>query len=316
MKVLVAGGAGFIGSHLCQALFEKGDEVICVDNLITGRKENIKEFINNPRFEFVSQDVIKEGNKVTMKQGNNVNFIYHLASPASPKQYQKYPIETLLANSVGTYHLLNLAKKTGAKFLFASSSEVYGEPKEHPQMEGYWGNVNPIGPRSCYDEGKRFGEAMVMAFIRKYGVDARIVRIFNTYGPKMEKNDGRVISNFVNQALSGKLMTVYGQGNQTRSFCYVTDIVKGLIKAMESENTKGQVFNLGNPDERSVLEIARLIKKMTKSWSKIVFTDLPEDDPSRRKPDIEKAKRILGWTPKVKLEQGLKETIRYLQSLL
>lgn len=310
-KVLVTGGAGFIGSHLCEALLRRRCEVLCVDNLITGNKKNIKELINNPRFEFIKYDIIKQGNKITTKQCNNVNFIYHLASPASPKKYQKYPIETLLANSLGTYNMLNLAKETGAKFLYASSSEVYGQPKEHPQRETYWGNVNPTGLRSCYDESKRFGEATTMTFVRNCGVDARIVRIFNTYGPRMEKDDGRVISNFINQAITGHPITVYGDGRQTRSFCFIADMVDGLIKAMGEENTSGEIFNLGNPDERQVIEIAKIIKAMTRSSSRITFTDLPEDDPTRRKPDIRKAEKILGWSPKVKLEQGLEKTIKY-----
>lgn len=315
-KVLVTGGAGFIGSHLCEALLKRGCRVICLDNLITGRRENIEEFLDDSGFKFIECDVIKPFDHEIMKQFNNLNFIYHLASPASPKKYQKYPIETLLVNSLGTHNMLKLAKKTGAKFLFASSSEVYGDPNEHPQKESYWGNVNPIGPRSCYDEAKRFGEAITMAFIRKYKVDAQIVRIFNTYGSRMEKDDGRVISNFITQALKGEPITVYGDGSQTRSFCFISDMIEGLVLALEKKNTKGEVFNLGNPDERKVLEIAQLIKKMSKSNSEIVFTSLPQDDPSRRKPDIEKATKILGWTPIVKLEQGLKETIKYFSSIL
>jgi len=314
-KALVTGGAGFIGSHLCKALLTKGYEVVCVDNLITGNKENIKKFLNNPRFSFIEQDVIKKLKTDIEYQISNIKHIYHLASPASPKKYQKYPIETLLVNSVGTYNMLELAKEKGVKFLYASTSEVYGDPKEHPQKESYWGNVNPIGIRSCYDEAKRFGEAITMSFIRKHKVDVRIARIFNTYGPKMEKDDGRVISNFVNQAIRNKPITVYGNGSQTRSFCFVSDMVEGLIKSMESSNTKGGVFNLGNPDEREILETAKLIKKMTKSSSEIIFFPLPEDDPSRRKPDIRKAEEILGWTPKVKLEQGLGETIKHFRLL-
>ena len=289
--------------------------MICVDNLLTGNRRNIEEFLDNPRFKFVEQDVIEKLKTDIKYQISNIKYIYHLASPASPEKYQKHPIKTLLVNSVGTYNLLKLARETGAKFLYASTSEVYGDPREHPQKESYWGNVNPIGIRSCYDEAKRFGEAITMAYIRKHKIDARIVRIFNTYGPKMEKDDGRVVSNFVNQALRKQSMTVYGNGSQTRSFCFVSDMVDGLIKTMESNNTKGEVFNLGNPDERKVLEIAKLIKKMTKSSSEIIFTDLPEDDPVRRKPDLAKAKKVLGWKPEVNLDQGLKETIEYFRSL-
>ena len=315
-KVLVTGGAGFIGSHLCEALLNKGCEVICMDNLLTGSKNNIRSFLNNPRFKFIKHDVIKPYNHITIQPYNHLNFIYHLASPASPEKYQKYPVKTLLVNSVGTYNLLELARETKTKFLFASTSEIYGDPQEHPQKESYWGNVNPIGIRSCYDEAKRFGEAMTMNFVRKYEVNARIVRIFNTYGSRMEKDDGRVISNFVNQTIRDKPITVYGNGSQTRSFCFISDMVKGLIKAMETNNTSNEVFNLGNPDERKILEIAQLIKKMTESSSEIVFKKLPEDDPTRRRPDIEKAKKILNWTPKIDLEQGLKETIDYFCSII
>ena len=316
MKVLVTGGAGFIGSHLCEALLNKGYEVVCMDNLLTGSRKNIERFLNNPRFKFIKHDVIKPYNHVTIQPYNNLNFIYHLASPASPKKYQKHPIKTLLVNSVGTHNLLELAKETKARFLFASTSEVYGDPKEHPQKESYWGNVNPVGIRSCYDEAKRFGEAVTMAFVRKYDINARIVRIFNTYGPKTREDDGRMIPNFINQAIRNKPITVYGNGAQTRSFCFVSDMVKGLIKAIESENTKGEVFNLGNPDERKILEIAQLVKKMTESSSEIVFKRLPEDDPTKRRPDIAKAKKILNWTPKIDLEQGLKETIKYFRSIV
>lgn len=317
--ILVAGGAGFIGSHLCKRLLNDGNKVICVDDLITGEKENLKELETDSRFKFIKHDIIEDITSLRDSL-NTIDAIFHLASPASPnrkskRSYINYPIETLLVNSMGTYNLLELAKKMSASFLFASSSEVYGEPKVSPQNEEYFGNVNPNGVRSVYDEGKRFGEAMTMAYVRKFGVDARIVRIFNTYGPKMQVDDGRVVSNFINQVIKNEKVTVYGDGKQTRSFCYIDDLVEGLIRAMFTEKTKGQVVNIGNPDERTILELATMIKDITDSSSEIVFEELPEDDPKIRKPDIAKAKRILGWEPKVKLEDGLKKTIEYFRSL-
>ena len=315
MKCLVAGGAGFIGSHLCEVLLDRGNEVFCVDNFITGSRKNIEHFGKNPLFHLIEWDVIKPFDKSLQSIINSLQSIYHLASPASPIQYQKYPIETLLVNSVGTHNLLDLAKENGAKFLYASSSEIYGNPQQHPQRESYWGNVNPIGVRSCYDEGKRFGEALVMAHIRKYDLDGRISRIFNTYGPRMEKNDGRAISNFINQAIENRPITVYGDGSQTRSFCYVSDLVNGLMILMEEEKARGEIFNLGNPEEHTILDIAKKIKQLTASPSEIKFTDLPEDDPTRRQPDITRAKKILGWQPKVALNDGLNKTIAYFKSL-
>jgi len=313
-NTLVAGGAGFIGSHLCKVLLEKSSKVICVDNLITGSRKNIEDLFNNPSFKFIKFDITCNFQKIVSKLGK-INRIYHLASPASPIQYQRYPVETLMANSLGTYFLLKLAYATSAKFLYASTSEVYGNPKEHPQKETYFGNVNSFGPRACYDEAKRFGEALVYTFIDKYRVDARIVRIFNTYGPNMEENDGRVISNFINQALKGKDITIYGDGRQTRSFCYVSDMVEGLVASLEKEITNGEVINLGNDDERSILEIADLILKLTAANSKIAFKDLPEDDPEKRKPDIKKARQLLLWSPKITLAEGLKKTIDYFKNL-
>ena len=315
MRSLVAGGAGFIGSHLCSSLLEKGNTVICVDNLITGSKKNIEKLLDNNRFTFIEHDITNQFNNATIQQIGTVDYIYHLASSASPIQYQNHPLETLHVNSIGTEHMLTLAKETGAKILYASTSEVYGDPLEHPQKENYWGNVNSFGPRSCYDESKRFGEALVYTYIKKFTVDARIIRIFNTYGPNMEKNDGRVVSNFIIQALSGKPMTIYGDGLQTRSFCYIADMVEGIIRAMETENTKGAVINLGNPDERSVRDIALLVKQMTRSKSDIVYQDLPEDDPARRQPDISNAKQLLNWKPSISLEEGLKKTIQYFSNL-
>lgn len=317
--VLITGGAGFIGSHLTRKLLKEGYSVICVDNLLTGSMQNVRDLEGNPQFRFVEQDVATP-HDLNLYGKEKIEYVFHLASPASPnknspKSYIAFPIETMLVNSVGTYHMLLLAKHHGSRFLFASSSEVYGDPAESPQKETYFGNVNPIGPRSVYDEGKRFGEAMTFGFVRKHDVNARAVRIFNTYGPLMQKDDGRVVSNFINQALVNQPLTIYGDGSQTRSFCYVDDLVDGLWSAMISEGTKGEVFNLGNPDERTIKELAELIKSKTKTSSELEFLDLPEDDPKRRKPDIAKAERILSWSPKVSVEDGLEKTITYFSSL-
>jgi UDP-glucuronate decarboxylase len=306
-RILVAGGAGFIGAHLCRRLLAEGNEVICVDNFVTGRRDNIKELLGNPRFELIRHDVI-EPLLIEVDQ------IYHLASPASPIHYQANGIKTLKTNFIGTYNLLGLAKRLQARFLLASTSEVYGDPEVHPQPESYWGHCNPVGERSCYDEGKRVAEALTMQYHRQNGVDVRIVRIFNTYGPLMCPDDGRVVSNFIIQALRGEPLTVYGTGTQTRSFCYVSDMVEGLIQVMASE-LKGPI-NLGNPSEQSVLEIARLVLELTGSNSSIEFRELPADDPRRRRPDITLARRQLGWEPKVSLEEGLKSTIAYFRSSL
>jgi len=315
--VLIAGGAGFIGSHLCEILLRRNVNVICVDNLITSDKGNIKDFLDNPRFSFIDDNIVTP---MTKEKFSSIDFIFHLASPASPnklseKSYINYPIETLLVNSIGTYNLLQLAKEKQARFLYASTSEVYGDPKISPQKESYFGNVNPNGIRSVYDEGKRFGEAMTMAYVRKFHIDARIVRIFNTYGPKMQIDDGRVVSNFINQAIKNKPVTVYGKGDQTRSFCYISDMVEGLCKAMFTDDIAGEVINLGNPNEKTILELAELVKKITKATSEIVYEDLPEDDPKQRKPDITKAKKILSWKPVVDIEDGLKKTIAYFETL-
>lgn len=317
--VLVAGGAGFIGTNLCKNLLDENYKVLVVDNLLTSDKNNLKDFLKNPNFEFLEHDVIEPIENLNQK----IDYIFHLASPASPnkksiKSYISHPIETLLVNSQGTHNLLNLARKVGAKFLFASSSEVYGDPDpaSSPQNESYFGNVNPNGVRSVYDEGKRFGEAITFAYVRKYNLNARIIRIFNTYGPVMLADDGRVVSNFINQAIVNKPITVYGNGAQTRSLCYIDDMVLGIKSAMISRDTEGKVFNLGNPDERTILDIAKLIKKLTNSKSEIIFEDLPEDDPKTRKPDISQAKKILGWEPKVSVENGLRRTIDYFKSLI
>jgi len=308
MKVLVTGGAGFIGSHLCEKLLSDGYQVICLDNFLTGRKVNIKHLLSNKNFSFIEADVTSHQSPVTSHQ---FNYLFHLASPASPVDYQKYPIETLLANSLGTYNMLELAKKNKAGFLLASTSEVYGDPEEHPQKETYWGNVNPVGLRSCYDESKRFAEALTMSYYRQFNLNVRIVRIFNTYGPRMKPDDGRVISTFINQALKGESLTVFGEGSQTRSFCYVADMVEGLIKTMFEKGIKGEILNLGLPQEVQIIELAEAIKKLIKSRSEIQFAKLPVDDPSRRNPNITKAKKMLNWEPKIGLEEGLKKTIEY-----
>lgn len=317
---LVTGGAGFIGSHLCDKLVDEGFRVICVDNLLTGNRDNIKHLEPKEEFVFIEADIAQEK---TFKDylNDKFDFIFHLASPASPNEnslmsYLAYPIETMLVNSQATYLLLELAKNEEAKFLFASTSEVYGDPKEHPQKETYWGNVNPNGLRSCYDESKRFGEAITKVYARKFGVDTRIIRIFNTYGPRMDPNDGRAIVNFITQGLKFDPYTIYGDGKQTRSFCYVSDLVSGINRAMFYEKTKGQVFNLGNPDEYSMNELVETIAKKLDRDKNIKHSKLPEDDPTRRRPDISKAKRILDWHPIVSLDEGLEKTIEYFKDNL
>lgn len=307
---VVTGGAGFIGSHLVDSLLARGYKVFALDNLITGREENLIEAKKNPDFSFINYDVTRE-----LPVLGPVDYVYHLASPASVPDYQKYPEETALVNTIGTRGALKVAKAHDAKFLFTSTSEVYGDPKEHPQKETYWGNVNPNGIRACYDEAKRFGEMLTMLYVRNHGVDARIVRIFNTYGPRMRKNDGRVISNFINQAIAGTPITVYGDGSQTRSFCYVSDMVAGLIALMEKEGTTGEVVNLGNPEEYTMLDLAEKIKTMMEVSSAIIHTELPADDPTKRKPDISKAKSLLGWSPVVTLSEGLTKTVEYYRQL-
>lgn len=305
-KALVTGGAGFIGSHLCDLLISKGFKVVCLDNLITGLQINTAHLKKVKRFSFLAEDVVS-----FKMEREPLDYIFHLASPASPRDYQNYPEETLLANSLGTLSMLRLATQKEAKILVASTSEVYGDPQKHPQKETYWGNVNPFGPRSCYDESKRFAEAATCVYLHKYEVDARIARIFNTYGPRMQKDDGRVVSNFITQALTGMSLTVYGDGRQTRSFCYIKDLVEGLYKAMFMPGTKGEIFNLGNPQEVRVIDLAKKIMKLTGTKSKIVFKPLPIDDPQKRCPDITKAKKVLKWEPKVRLEEGLIKTIQY-----
>jgi len=304
LKILVTGGAGFIGSHLCDFLLKKVHYVICADNLLTGDIKNIKHNLQNKRFEFMKHDVTKP-----LKISGRIDYVLHFASPASPVDYMNYPLETLDVGSLGTKNLLELARKKKARFLLASTSEVYGDPKVSPQSEEYFGNVNPIGPRSVYDEAKRFAEALTSAYVREKLVDARIVRIFNTYGPRMGLDDGRVVPNFIKQALTGQPLTVYGDGSQTRSFCYVSDMVSGIYKLMYTK--MAGPINIGNPKELKVNEFANVILKLTGSRSKIVYKPLPQDDPKQRRPDISKAKKELGWAPEVELEEGLKRTIEW-----
>jgi nucleoside-diphosphate-sugar epimerase len=307
MRILVTGGAGFLGSHLCRYLANKGDEVICVDNLCTGRDANIRDLLKRRNFSFLQHDII-----APLKIAGRLDQIYDMASRASPPNYQSEPVHTMLTNAIGTNNLLRLAMEKKARFFFASTSEVYGDPEEHPQKESYWGHVNPTGVRSCYDESKRFAEALCMAYKRRHGVGIRIVRIFNTYGPYMQRDDGRVVTNLINQALSGEEMTIYGDGKQTRSFCYVDDEIEGIYRLMNS--TISEPVNIGNPGEFSVLELAKLIKKLTGTKSKIVFRSLPSDDPVKRRPDITKARKELGWEPKIKLEDGLRRTIEFFRT--
>jgi dTDP-glucose 4,6-dehydratase len=308
MRVLVTGGAGFVGSHLCDALLAEGHHVVCVDNLLTGSLRNISHLKNQPRFEFIEQDVNEPYDT------GKVEYIFHFASPASPVDYMEHGIETLKVGSLGSFHSLDLAKKYGAKYLVASTSECYGDPLEHPQKETYWGNVNPIGPRSVYDESKRFAEAVTMAYHRYHKVDTRILRIFNTYGPRLQLNDGRVISNFMKQALRGEPLTVYGDGKQTRSFCYVSDEVDGIVRL--SRVTTHDPVNIGNPTEFTILECAKLVLKVTGSSSPISYEPLPQDDPKQRRPDISKARNLLEWEPKIDLEAGLKLSMAYFREAI
>jgi dTDP-glucose 4,6-dehydratase len=307
MRVLVTGGAGFLGSHLCGMLLGRGDEVICVDNLSTGRLRNIAGFIDHPAFTFIEVDVSR-----SLSVAGPLDAIAHLASPASPPDYHRMPLETLAVGSRGTEHVLMLAERASARMVLASTSEVYGDPLVHPQPEGYWGNVNSVGPRSVYDEAKRFAEAITMAYARSRGVSAGIVRIFNTYGPRMRAEDGRVVSSFISQALNGDPLTVYGRGTQTRSLCYVDDLVRGIVAMLDCD-VAGPV-NLGNPEELTVLEIAELVLAITGSNSGIEFHPLPVDDPSRRCPQIGLAIQRLGWTPQVSAEEGLSRTVGYFRS--
>jgi dTDP-glucose 4,6-dehydratase len=308
-RIVVTGGAGFLGSHLCERLLERGDEVVVLDNLITGNVANIEHLFGTPGFTFVEHDV-----STFIWVPGPVDAVLHFASPASPKDYLEMPIQTLKVGSLGTHNCLGLAKAKGAKFFIASTSEVYGDPQVHPQTEEYWGHVNPVGPRGVYDEAKRFAEAMTMAYHTHHGLEVRIVRIFNTYGPRMRPKDGRVVSNFVMQALQGQPITIYGDGTQTRSFCYVDDEVAGFLALLDSDQI-GPI-NIGNPGEFTMLELAELVLELTGSTSEIVHEPLPEDDPTQRKPDITKARELLGWEPKVDLRHGLQRTIEYFARLV
>ncbi len=308
-RVLITGGAGFIGSHLCESFLKRGDEVVCMDNISTGARENIASFSSHPKFSFVTQDVT-----LLIQIDGPLDLVLHFASPASPVDYMEMPIQTLKVGSLGTHNALGLAKAKKALFLLASTSEVYGDPLEKPQKEDYWGNVNPIGPRGVYDEAKRFAEALTMAYHRSHNLNTRIVRIFNTYGPRMRMKDGRVVPNFITQALRGEPLTVYGNGEQTRSFLYIEDLVRGLQRLLETDYHLP--VNLGNPHEVSVREFATKIISLTGSSSAVVFRALPEDDPRMRQPDIARAQQLLGWQPQIQLEEGLAKTIQYFQERL
>ncbi|MGE4357071.1 MAG: UDP-glucuronic acid decarboxylase family protein [Candidatus Omnitrophota bacterium] len=307
MNILITGGAGFIGSHLCERLLAEGNRIICLDNLITGEIKNIESFLKHPHFRFIQHDITKP-----IEIDEEIDYVLHFASPASPVDYLNYPIQTLKVGSLGTHNALGIAKAKKAKFLLASTSEVYGDPLSSPQNETYWGNVNPVGPRGVYDESKRFAEAITMAYHRVHKIDTRIVRIFNTYGERMRKKDGRVIPNFINQALNNEPLTVYGEGIQTRSFCYISDLIEGIVKLMYADYH--YPVNLGNPEELSIINLAKLIIQLTKSKSRIEFKPLPQDDPRQRRPDITLARRILNWEPKVRIEEGLKRTINWFRN--
>ncbi|EFH86350.1 UDP-glucuronic acid decarboxylase family protein [Ktedonobacter racemifer] len=307
MKIVVTGGAGFVGSHLCKRLLDEGHTVLCADNCITGSTRNIDDLRTHPNFQFIQHDV-------TEPFDYEADAIFHMASPASPIGYMEHPIETILVNTQGTHRMLEAARKNNARFLVSSTSEIYGDPLVHPQTEGYWGNVNPIGPRACYDESKRLSETLTMEFVRQYNVNARIVRIFNTYGPNSQIHDGRMIPNFITQALKNEPLVIYGDGSRTRSICYVSDLIDGLMRAMFSENTQGEVFNLGNPNEHTVLEYAHEIIKLCNSRSTILFEPVRVDDPERRRPDITKARRVLGWEPRIEKKEGLRQTIAWFKT--
>lgn len=313
MQIVITGSAGFIASHLTEHLLSLGHSVIGIDNFITGSKKNIEHLLTNKALTFVEHDII-DFDYTTIE--GPVDVVFHLASPASPIQYKKYPIETLEVNSIGTKKALEFATKKNATFVYASTSEVYGDPLVHPQVESYWGNVNPNGVRSCYDEAKRFGEAMCMSYVRKHKTNVRIARIFNTYGPRMDINDGRVVSNFIVQALKNEPITIYGNGMQTRSFCYVSDLVLGLTALATKNIPSGEVINLGNPNEMTVKDIAEKIRLLTNSKGEISSNPIEADDPQRRKPDITKAKQLLDWEPHISVDQGLTSTIAYFKSIL
>ncbi len=311
MRVLITGGAGFLGSHLAEKFLADGHKVIVLDNLITSTVDNIAHLFGNENFTFIKYNVV---NYIYVK--DDVDIILHFACPASPLDYQKHPIHTMKVDSLGTLNSLGLAKAKKSRFVFASTSEIYGSPQIHPQDESYWGYVNPIGVRSVYDEAKRFSEAMSMAYFREYGIDIRILRIFNTYGPRMRANDGRVVSSFITKALKNEEITVFGDGTQTRSFCYVDDMTEGIYKISLKDGIEGEVFNIGNPEEISIINLARLIVELTGSSSKIKFLPLPEDDPPKRKPKIDKIKATINWKPKISLKKGLIKTIEYFENIL
>ncbi len=313
---VITGGAGFIGSHLCKRLLAEGKKIICIDNLITSSKDNIADILTNRNFVFINHDVISALPKID----GEISGIFHLASPASPnakspRSYINHPIETLMVNSLGTKRLLDLSREKNSIFVYTSSSEIYGDPQISPQTEDYFGNVNPNGMRSVYDEGKRFGESLCLTYSRSYKLDVRVIRVFNTYGPRMLKDDGRVVSNFINQALENNPITVYGDGSQTRSFCFIDDLVEGLILSMNVPQAAGNVINLGNPDEYKIIDLAKKIKDLVNSKSEIIHETLPTDDPHQRKPDISRAESILGFASKVTLVEGLKKTIEYFKGL-
>lgn len=315
-NVLITGVAGFIGSHLADKFLKEGWQVIGVDNFLTGNKFNISHLDSNSSFTFVEADVSSKTDFQQIDVGNSLDAVLHFACPASPMDYYKYPLETMQVNSYGTFHTLDLAQKMGATYLFASTSEVYGDPQVHPQVESYWGNVNPHGPRSVYDEAKRFSEAVSMSYHREYDMDVRIVRIFNTYGPRMKLDDGRVVPNFIAQALRGEDITIYGDGSQTRSFCYVSDLVEGIFRFTSFKNLEGEVMNLGNPDEYKIRDFANIILRKVGSDSMISFEPLPEDDPRQRCPDISKAQELINWQPETSLDDGLAATIEFFQGIL
>jgi UDP-glucuronate decarboxylase len=308
-RILVTGGAGFLGSHLCERLLDEGNEILCVDNFYTGRRENIKHLLNNPNFELMRHDI-------TMPLYVEVDQIYNLASPASPVHYQRDPVQTTKTNFLGAINLLGLAKRLRVPILQASTSEVYGDPEVHPQTEEYWGRVNPIGIRSCYDEGKRAAETLFFDYHRQHKVDIKVMRIFNTYGPRMDPLDGRVVSNFIVQALQGKDITIYGDGNQTRSFCFVSDLIEGMVLLMNSNKSITGPINIGNPGEFTMNELAEAVVKETQSTSQVIHLPLPSDDPRQRQPDITKARNLLGWEPKIALNEGLKKSIPYFKEVL
>jgi dTDP-glucose 4,6-dehydratase len=309
MRTLITGGAGFIGSHLCERFLAEGHEVVCVDNLITGSLANIEHLRSHPRFTFVRHDISQP-----LALAGPLDNILHFASPASPADYLRHPIQTLKAGALGTHHTLGMAKRSGARFLLASTSEVYGDPEVHPQREDYWGHVNPVGVRGCYDEAKRFAEALTMAYHRVHGVNTRIARIFNTYGPRMRLDDGRVVPNFIGQALRGEELTVYGDGQQTRSFCYIDDLVEGIVRLLACDCH--EPVNLGNPHEVTILDFAREILELSGSSSRIVFRPLPQDDPRQRRPDITRARTLLGWEPRIGRREGLRRTLEYYRQRL